>query len=129
MHVFSEVSAASHASAHRRSHRSCRHSTGSMHIGRSHSLSFFLAGFVAGGAVEDVEFVDEVHHEIGVDGVAPSIGSLRGGQRSAHVALTVENVIELNADGGSLFLEERLSNLGVPNEFVGVHGMVDISSA
>ena len=105
MHVFSEVSAASHASAHRRSHRSCRHSTGSLHVGRSHSHSFFLAGFVAGGAVEDVELVDEVHHEIGVDGVAPGVGSLRGGQRSAHVALTVENVIELNADGGSLFLE------------------------
>ena len=92
------------------------------------SHSFFLAGFVAGGAVEDVELVDEVHHEIGVDGVAPSIGSLRSGQRSAHVALTVENVIELNADGGSLLLEERLSNLGVPNQFVGVHGLVGVAA-
>ena len=41
----------------------------------------------------------------------------------------MENVIELERDGKSIALEEALRDLGVPNQFIGVHRVVGISAA
>lgn len=102
--------------------------------GRAHARAaavavlFFL---VTGGAlaIEDVEAVDEVDHAIGVDGVVPRVAAHLCVDGAAHVALLVQDVVELQADGGGVAFEEALGNLGVPYKLVGVHRGVGIATA
>ena len=55
-----------------------------------------------------------MNHEVGVDGIRPRVSALCGGERTAYVALLLQNVVELDADGSGIILEERLGNLGIP---------------
>ena len=101
--------------------------------GRSHAraAAFAVVAFRLGGtlAAEDVEAVDEVNHAIGVDGVVPRVAAHLCVDGAAHVALLVQDVVELQADGGGVAFEEALGDLGVPYKFVRVHRGVGIATA
>lgn len=98
------------------------------HIGRPHAFAFLLV-FALYFAVNDVQFVDKVYHEVRVDGIAPRVGTLSCSKRTADVALLLQDVVELNANGCCLVFEEGLGNLSVPNQFVRVHGCIGIAAA
>ena len=78
---------------------------------------------------EDVEFVDEVEHDVRVDGVAPRVAALLRGDGAADVALLVQDVVELQAHSCCVAFEEGLRNLPVPKELVGVHRVVRVAAA
>ena len=46
-------------------------------------------------AVKHLELVDEVYHEVAVDGVGACVGAAVGRDCAAHVAASVKNVIDL----------------------------------
>ena len=111
-------------------HTHGRHTTSAAHVGRTGTaLEALKLLFLALATGEGAELVDEVHHDVGVDGVAPGVAALGGRERAADVALLLQDVVELHADGGSAVFEERLGNLRVPEQFVGVHRVFNISSA
>ena len=53
-------------------------------------------------AWEDVEFVDEMNHTVGVDGIVPRVATHRGCERARHVALLMQDVVDLETNRGGL---------------------------
>ena len=98
------------ATAGRRHHRAARVGAGAV-----------ARVFGLGVAAEDVELVDDVEHRIGVERVAPRVGAHHGVDRAGDVALLREDVVEAEAEREGAVAEEGLRELGVPEQFVGVH--------
>ena len=98
------------ATAGRRHHRAARVGAGAV-----------ARVFGLGVAAEDVELVDDVEHDIGGERVAPRVGAHHGVDRAGDVALLREDVVEAEAEREGSVAEEGLRELGVPNQFVGVH--------
>ena len=88
------------------------------HVRLSASFSHFAPGLCGS---EHIEAVDEVCHEIGVNGIGFRVGSAGGTDHAADVAALVEDVVGLEADGGDFVFEESVGHLCIPDEFVGVH--------
>ena len=80
-------------------------------------------------ASDDIQSVDDVEHGIRVDAVVLGIGTGHGSKGTAQGALLVQQVVELDHHGEGFALEEALRELGVPNQFVGVHRIVAVSSS
>lgn len=104
----SESSGASHwwaaastgTSASRTSHGRTSTAVVSFGIART----FIVTAFAR--TVEEVQLVDEVDHEVRVDGVVPCVFAHHGRDVSADVALLLQDVKALQADGKCLSLEE-----------------------
>lgn len=79
-------------------------------------------------SAEDVEAIDEMYEEITVDAVEPGITSHLRCDAAADTVLLVEQVIELNAEGGAL-VEEGLRQLQVPYQFIGIHAGIIVSAS
>ena len=62
-----------------------------------------------------------MQHGIAVDAVILGITALHGIDDAAEIALLVQDVIELQADGERFASEESMTDLGVPYQFVGIH--------
>lgn len=77
-----------------------------------------------GTTAEDVETVDDVQHGVLVDGVVPSVAAHHFVDGARQVRLTVQQVVELQADGERVAPQEALRHLCVPNELVGIHGSI-----
>ena len=101
----------------------------SVHRAHGHTGAAGAAVAAVARAAEDVETVDEVYHAICVDGVVPRVAAHRGVDDARHVALLVEDVVELQAERGGFVLEEALGDLRVPDQLVRVHGVVRIPAA
>ena len=83
-----------------------------------------LAGLLA---TEEVQAVADVEQGVGVDAVILRVAALHGVDGAAVVALLVEDVVQLQADGEWLALEKALRDLCIPDELVGVHRAVGIA--
>ena len=79
-------------------------------------------------ASEDVQTIDEVKHAIAVHTVVLVYGTTAGGQRTGDVALLLQDVVHLEAESG-IPLQERLRQLGVPDQLVTVHAGIRIATA
>lgn len=78
---------------------------------------------------EKIQAVDEVKHAVAVDGVVAHVGAGSGVDHAAHIALLVEDVVELQGDGGGILPQKTLGDLEVPEQFVGVHGGIAVTAA
>lgn len=85
---------------------------------------YLLAGLLSS---EEVQAVADVEQGVGVDAVILRVAALHGVDGAAVVALLVEDVVQLQADGERLALEEALRDLCIPDELVGVHRAVGIA--
>ena len=83
------------------------------------ALSYF-----AGTAAENIQLVEEVNHKVTVYSVRPAVPSHLSIDTAADVALLMQYVEQLQAQSSSIAGQKALRNLGIPNKFVGVHGMV-----
>ena len=76
----------------------------------------------------EVEAIDEVHHDVAVDGVGPGVAAVRGAVVAADARTVAQDVVPLDADGCVLLLKEVLAELCIPDELVGVHGGVVVAA-
>ena len=72
------------------------------------------------GTAEDVEAVDGMEHHVGVERIGPRVGASQRGEGARDLALPVEEVEGLQAQGEGFVFEHRLRDRGVPLQFVGV---------
>ena len=72
------------------------------------------------GTAEDVEAVDGMEHHVGVERIGPRVGARQRGEGARDLALPVEEVEGLQAQGEGFVFEHRLRDRGVPLQFVGV---------
>ena len=112
-----EASTATTATRHATHHT--RHHTGHTHT--AHHLTSLTAA-------EGIETVDNVYHSVTVDAVILGVGTLHSIDRTAVCAHLVQHVIELYGNGECIAFEEALRYLCIPNQFVGVHRTVVITS-
>ena len=70
-----------------------------------------------------------MEHAVAGNGVILGITTHRGCDRTADSGLLVQDIIELERDGERIATEEALRYLGVPDELVGVHRVVGITTA
>ena len=69
-----------------------------------------------------------MEHGVVGNGVVLGIAALLCGEHTADSRLLVQDVVELQGDGEGIALEEALGELCVPDELVGVHGVVVITT-
>ena len=69
-----------------------------------------------------------MQHRIAGDGVYLTIGPAVGIHRSREVGLLVQDVIPLKHHGELLATQETMRDLSIPDEFVGVEGLVAITA-
>lgn len=103
-------------------HRHAVHPTGTAH-------AFLRFASILAFAAKDIQFVDKMYHEVGIDGIVPRVYTLRSGQSTADITLLLQDIIELNADGSGTIAEEGLCNLRVPEQFVGIHRSIGVTTA
>ena len=90
------------------------------------TIHIFILGSLL--STEDIQLVDEVDHEVGIDGIGPGVATHHGIDCTAHIALLLQDIVELQADSSRLVLQETLGKLGIPEEFVVVHGSIGEST-
>ena len=67
-------------------------------------------------------------HSVVGDSVILGIAALHGIEDAADSRLLVQDVVELEGNGESISLEERLRQLGIPQQFVSVHRSIVITT-
>ena len=72
-------------------------------------------------AAKHIQAVDEGGHDVRVDVVVFRVTPSVGIDGAADVRPLSQDVESLDADGGYTFFEEPVTDLCVPDEFVGVH--------
>lgn len=90
---------------------------------------------LCGTSFEDVKPVNEMNHEIAGQRVGGGITDIVGGDAAAYVGSLLQDVIDLEAKGAALLLEECLLDRCIPEPFIlfktiriaGVGGVVDIA--
>ena len=80
-------------------------SSAAVHAGRTHRGRIIR---LRTRTIEQVEFVDDVHHEVGIDGIVPCVLAHHGGDVAADVALLLQDVETLQAHRQGLAFKERL---------------------
>ena len=75
-----------------------------------------------------VQFPREMEEAVGGEDIVEGLCFALGVDGAAHVGLVAQNVEGVEVELEVAF-HHSLGEAGVPHEFVGVHGMVDISSA
>ena len=80
-------------------------------------------------AAKHIQAITHVEHGIGIDAVILRIAAPRSIHPALVVALLTQQVVEVQGHDERFVLEERLRQLSVPDEFVGIHRGVVIASA
>ena len=88
-----------------------------------------VAAFGVDLATKHVEAVADVKHGVGVDAVVARVAASAGVDPPFVVALLAEEIVEVKRHDKRLALEERLGELPVPDELVGVARGVVIAAA
>ena len=78
---------------------------------------------------EEVEAIDEMTHQIRIDGVAFLVATHRSVNGTTNVAALIENVVSSKCYRCVSALEEAITGLRIPNELVGIHFGGTVSSA
>ena len=79
-------------------------------------------------AAKDVQSINHMQHGIAVDAVVFRVAALHGINRSAEVALIVQDVVELQRQCEVALFQQTLRQLHVPHQLVGVHGLVVVAT-
>ena len=66
-------------------------------------------------------------HSITVDAVVRGITTAHCIDHSREIALLMENIIELQGNSQRLTLQETLSHLHIPDQFIGIHRCIIVS--
>ena len=70
-----------------------------------------------------------MHQHITVDGIGPCVRTLCGRKRAADIAAFTQDVVPLQRYRGGIPFQEALRKLRVPNQLIGIHGRVVVTTA
>ena len=77
---------------------------------------------------QQIELINEMDHDVTVNGIVPRVRTLRSGDRTPNVTPFAQNIIPLHCDRGSIPFQETLRKFRIPNQFISIHRRIIISS-
>ena len=77
---------------------------------------------------KEVQTIDDVQHCIAGNGIILRITALHGVEDTANGRLLMQDIVELQRDGQCITPQERLRQLCIPNQFVGIHRCIAITT-